>query len=439
MIRKLLIVLFVALTMVLHAQNRKIEFVEYELDNGLVVLLHQDKSAPVVAVTITYHVGSKNERPDRTGFAHFMEHLMFEGSKNIGRGQYFKIVQDAGGQVNAYTTNDKTHYYELLPSNQLELGLWLESERMLHLVIDSVGVETQRSVIKEERSQRYDNQPYGSFQEEIFMRAFRKHPYRWTPIGSVQYIDQATLEEFREFYRTYYVPNNAVLAIAGDIDIDKTKALISKYFSDIPRGTKPIERPNITEPPLGAEIRDILYDNIQLPAVMMAFRAPSAGHPDSYAVRMLTNILSDGQSSRLHKAIVDEQQKALAVLSFPFPLADEGLFLVIGIANAGVEAQDLEKAINDEIEKVKNEGLSQREFEKSRNMQENSFVSRLNRMSAIADQLAEYQLFFNNPGLINSDLERYMSVTQADIQQVAKKYLVNDNRVVLYYLPKQKN
>lgn len=420
----------------LNAQQRKIEFVEYTLDNGLHVILHQDNSTPVVAVTVTYHVGSKNERADRTGFAHFMEHLMFEGSANIERGEYFKIVQNAGGQVNAYTSFDKTHYYELLPSNQLELGLWMEAERMLHLVIDSIGVETQRSVIKEERSQSYDNRPYGSLLEETFRRAYSKHPYQWIPIGSVQYIDEATLAEFQDFHRTYYVPNNAVLAIAGDIDIEKTKTLVKKYFGDIPKGQKEMYRPNVVEPPLPGEIRDIVYDNIQLPAVLQAYRIPEKGHPDSYALEMLTNILSNGQSSRMYKSIVDEQQKGLAVYSFPFPLADPGLYIVFGITNMGVEASELENAINEQITKFINEGISEREFQKARNMAETNFVTSNARMSTIADNLAEYHIFHGDAGLINTEIERYMSVTPDDIVRVAKEYLRNDNRVVLYYLPK---
>ncbi len=434
--RFLLLLLPLLAAMLLQAQHRQIGFVEYTLDNGLHVILHQDNTTPIVAVTITYHVGSKNENPDRTGFAHFMEHLMFEGSANIERGEFFKIVQDAGGAVNAYTSQDKTHYFELLPSNQLELGLWMEAERMLHLVIDSVGVETQRSVIKEERSQIFDNQPYGSIIEETFSRAFSKHPYQWIPIGSVQYIDQATLEEFREFHSTYYVPNNAVLSIAGDIDIDDTKKLVEKYFADIPRGTREIYRPNIVEPPLKNEIRDVIHDNIQLPAVIQAYRIPEQGHPDSYALSMLTNILSMGESSRMHKAIVDEQQKGLAVFSFPFPLADPGLFMVFGVANMGIDANELEKAIDEQVALFKKEGITDREFQKARNMLETNFVTSNARMSTIADRLADYHIFHGDAGLINSEIDRYMSVTKEDIVRVANTYLRNDNRVVLHYLPK---
>lgn len=232
----------------LSAQTNKIKFTEYDLPNGLHVILHEDHSTPIVAVTVLYHVGSKNEDPNRTGFAHFFEHLMFEGSDNIKRGEYMKLVQNAGGQLNANTTFDRTFYFEILPSNQLELGLWMESERMLHSKIDSIGVETQRKVVKEELKQSNENTPYGTILIQSFGHAFKEHPYRWTPIGSAEYINKASLQEFIDFYKTFYVPNNATLSIAGDITPSQTKTLIEKYFKEIPKGTRPIPRPTIVEP-----------------------------------------------------------------------------------------------------------------------------------------------------------------------------------------------
>src|ERR1700761_6447819 len=210
-----------------------INFTEYNLPNGLHVILQEDHSTPIVAVSVMYHVGSKNEDPQRTGFAHFFEHLLFEGSENIKRGEYMKFIQNAGGQLNANTTQDRTFYFEVLPSNQLELGLWMESERMLHAKIDTVGVETQRKVVKEEKKQRYDNTPYGQLINVIYENAYTKYPYRWSPIGKEQYIDKATLAEFMNFYKTFYVPNNAVLVISGDINADQAKTLISKYYGSI--------------------------------------------------------------------------------------------------------------------------------------------------------------------------------------------------------------
>ncbi len=249
-------VLFLVFSGLLFSQARRIDFTEYDLDNGLHVILHQDNTTPIVAVSIMYHVGSKNEDPVRTGFAHFFEHLMFEGSANIPRGQFDKIMESAGGTNNANTSQDRTYYYEILPSNQLELGLWIESERLLHAKIDTTGVETQRKVVKEEKKQRYENQPYGTVIEETFKRAFKVHPYTWLPIGSAQYIDEATIDEFRDFYKTFYVPENASLVITGDINIDNAKSLVNKYFADIPKGGKKIPRPEVIEPPLTAEIRD---------------------------------------------------------------------------------------------------------------------------------------------------------------------------------------
>jgi len=415
----------------------KIDFQEFDLPNGLHVILHQDNSTPIVAVTTSYHVGSKNESPSRTGFAHFFEHLMFEGSDNIPRGQFDKIAMNAGAQINANTGWDRTFYYILLPSNQLELGLWMESERLLHLRIDSIGVETQRRVVKEERKQSYDNRPYGSLIEKTFSSSFKEHPYRWTPIGSAQYIDEATLAEFLEFHSVFYVPNNAILSIAGDIDIENTKALITKYYGDIPRGTKPIYRPSIVEPKQTVERRDTVFDNIQLPAVVQAYHIPAMGTPDYYALNMLTTLLSDGESSRLNKAIVDKQQKALYVGSFPIPLEDPGLFLVFGIVNMGVTPADLESSIDSEIKRTQTEELSDREFEKLRNKIENDFVSRNSTMAGIAESLADYRMYFGDANLINTEIDKYMKVTKEDIKRVANEYLIPQNRTVLYYLPKQ--
>ena len=225
------------------AQLNTISFQEFTLDNGLHVILHQDKSTPIVAVSVMYHVGSKNENPERTGFAHFFEHLMFEGSDNIGRGEYDKYIQNAGGTLNANTSWDRTYYYEILPSNQLALGLWLESERMLHAKVDEKGIETQRQVVKEERRQRVDNQPYGSLLEETFKRAYKQHPYKWPVIGSMAHLEAAEEKDYQQFYKDFYVPNNAVLSIAGDIDFEDAKTLITKYFAPIPKSAEAVYRP----------------------------------------------------------------------------------------------------------------------------------------------------------------------------------------------------
>lgn len=423
----------------LNAQSNKIKYSEYTLPNGLHVILHEDHSTPIVAVTVLYHVGSKNEDPQRTGFAHFFEHLMFEGSQNIKRGEFMKTVQNAGGELNANTSFDRTFYYEVLPSNQLELGLWLESERMLHAKVDSIGVETQRKVVKEELKQRNENTPYGSVLNEAFGHAFVQHPYRWTPGGSPEYINKASLQEFIDFYKMYYVPDNATISIAGDINVSQTKKLIEKYFGAIPKGKTPIVRPTIVEPTKTAEVRDTVFDNIQLPAVVMAYHIPAQGTPDYYAVNMLTTLLSQGKSSRMQKSIVDKQQKALYAGAFPLSSEDPGLALVFGIANMGVNPADLETSMNAEFENVKQTLISEEEFQKLKNQVENDFISANSEMVGIAENLANYHVYFKDANLINNEIDRFMKVTREDLQKAALKYLNKENRVVLYYLPKEQN
>lgn len=431
----LFLVCLIVVTQVI-ANDNKIQFTEFTLDNGLHVILHQDNSTPIVAVSILYHVGSKNEDPERTGFAHFFEHLLFEGSENVARGQFDKLLTAAGAINNANTWLDRTFYFEILPSNQLELGLYLESERLLHAKIDQIGVDTQREVVKEEKRQRVDNQPYGSILEEIQKRAYTVHPYRWTTIGSLDHLNQATLEEFMDFYKTFYVPQNATLSIAGDIDIEQTKKLVDLYFGDIPRGQNEVPRPTVVEPPKTEEVRDVVYDNIQLPAVIQAYHMPAQGTDDYYAINMLTTLLSEGQSSRFYKEIVDNQQKALQVAAIPLAGEDPGLFIALGIASMGVEAEDLEKAMDAEVEKVRNELITEREFQKIRNQIENDFVLGNATVVGIAESLADYHVYFGDANLINTEIDRYMKVTREDIMNVAKKYLNRENRVVLYYLPK---
>lgn len=421
------------------AQSNKIDFTEYTLDNGLHVILQPDKTTPIVAVSVMYHVGSKNEQSTRTGFAHFFEHLMFEGSNNIKRGEYTNLVQTAGGTLNANTSQDRTYYYEVLPSNQLALGLWLESERMRSAKIDQAGVETQRNVIKEEKKERIDNQPYGTILEKTFANAYSEHPYRWVPIGSAQYIDQATLSEFVDFYKTFYVPNNATLSIAGDIDVNQAKELIQKYFAVIPKGTKEIPRPTVKEAPKTQEAREIVFDNVQLPAVVQAYHIPEQTNPDYYAITMLTNLLTGGESARFNKALVDQQQKAVYVGSFPMQLEDPGLFLAFAVANAGVNIDEVERSMDAEIERVKKEQISDAEFQKLRNQLENSFVQKNFTVAGRAEQLANYHTFYKNTNLINTELQNFLKVTKDDLARVANQYFTRENRVVLHYLPKANN
>lgn len=417
------------------AQEGHIKFQEYDLSNGLHVILHEDTATPIVSVSVMYHVGSKNEDPNRTGFAHFFEHLMFEGSQNIKREEYMKLVTENGGILNANTTQDRTYYFEELPSNQEELALWMESERMLHLKIDSVGIETQRKVVKEEKKQRYSNDPYGQLIDQVFVNMFTKSPYHWTPIGKEQYIDQAKYSEFMDFYKKYYVPNNAVLVVAGDINVPQTKKWIEKYYGGIPKGTQEISRPDMTEPKQTKEKRATFKaDGVQLPAVVLAYHIPQMGDPDYYALDMLTKILSQGSSSRFQKNIVDKAEKAVGVGSFIYPLEGPGVAIMYGIASQGTSPKELEAAMKEQINKVVSGDITDEEFKKVQNQTEFEFATQNGQISGIAELLATDYTYFKNAGLVNTELEKYQKVTREDLIRVAKKYLVPSNSLVLYYV-----
>ena len=432
---KLAVLLLLGSTVV---KSQKVSFTEYNLKNGLHVILHQDKSAPVVTVSVMYHVGSKNESPDRTGFAHFFEHLLFEGSDNIKRGEFMKIVSSNGGQNNANTTQDRTFYYEVFPSNQLETGLWLESERMLHPVINEIGVKTQNEVVKEEKRMRVDNQPYGNFIAEIMKRVFTKHPYHWVTIGSMEHLDAATLQEFIAFNKKYYTPNNAALVIAGDIDIAKTQKLVEAYFAEVPAGVS-IEKVNVMEDPITKEIVDTAYDaNIQIPAIMTAYRTPGMTTKESMALELASSVLSNGASSRMYKKMVDDKKNSLQVGCFNYSLEDYGTYINYALPNGSTSLDTLLSDMDIEIEKLQNELISTNEFTKIRNQYENDYVGKNEKSLGVAENLAEGYIFYNkNTNHINEELEEVNKITREDIQNVAKKYLNKNQRVVVYYLPKK--
>jgi len=432
----LFLLLFAVLPFAGFGQGNRIEFTEFKLANGLHVILHQDNTTPNVVVNIMYHVGAKNDYAGRTGFAHFFEHLMFEGSKNIGRGEFSEIVEKAGGELNAWTSFDITNYYVYVPSNQLELGLWLESERLLHPVIDSIGIATQKSVVTEEMKQTRDNRPYGRLLAETIKRAFTVHPYKSDVIGQDEHIRNATQENIQSFHDMYYVPNNAVLVIAGDIEIAKTRDLVNKYFGDIPAGTIKINRPAVIEPRKTEETRDTFYDNIQLPAIIHAYPLPPAGSADFYAMDMLSTLLSDGQSSRMYKKLVDEEQTALTVQAIPLALEDPGLKIVFGIPNMGVDPETLEQGIDNELDKVKNELISENEYQKLLNQKESDLVNSNTSISSRASSLASYFTMYKDADMINKQFSKYQAVTREDIQRVAREYLKKEGRIVLYYMPK---
>jgi predicted Zn-dependent peptidase len=320
----------------------------------------------------------------------------------------------------------------------LELGLWLESERMMHAKIEQIGVNTQREVVKEEKRERMDNRPYGSFLTEMLRRSFKVHPYRWAPIGSMDHLNAAKLDEFINFYKTFYVPNNCVLSIAGDFKLAELKQKIEAYFGPIAKGTKPIPRPTIQEPALGGEVRDIIYDNIQLSGVFQAYRAPKQGGDEYYAFNVLSTILSGGESSRMTKTIVDKKQQAAFAGSQPFFNEDAGLFITIALANMGVTPATLEQSIDSVVNDLKTNLVGEREFQKVKNQITTDLVASNGTMAGIAESLANYEVYFGDANLINTELEKYNKVTREDVLKVAQKYLNKENRVVLYYLPKEK-
>ena len=413
---------------------QEVSFEEYDLDNGMHVILHQDNGAPVVTTSVMYHVGAKDEDPSKTGFAHFFEHLLFEGTENIERGEWFKVVSSNGGQNNANTTPDRTYYYEVFPSNNLELGLWMESERLLHPIINQIGVDTQKEVVQEEKRLRVDNQPYGRFQEVIGKMLFKKHPYRWTTIGSLDHLASATLEDFQKFSDTYYVPNNAVLVVAGDIDLAETKEMINKYFAPIPKG-KDIARNTFKEDPV-VPAREKFYDpNIQIPAIFLAYRTPAQTEKDAYVLDMVSSVLSDGKSSRLYKKLVDDKKKALQVFAFSSAQEDYGTYLIGALPLGDNSLEDLITEMDEEIVKLQSTLISERDYQKLQNKFENRFVNSNSSVEGIANSLARNYMLYDDTNLINTEIDIYRSITREDIKAAAIKYLKENERVILEYLP----
>ncbi|MBQ0787996.1 MAG: insulinase family protein [Oceanihabitans sp.] len=420
------------------ATAQEVKYEEYDLDNGMHVILHKDNAAPVVITSVMYHVGAKDENPERTGFAHFFEHLLFEGTENIKRGEWFNIVTSNGGSVNANTNEDRTYYFEVFPSNSIELGLWMESERLMHPIINQVGVDTQNEVVKEEKRLRVDNAPYGKFFENVKKNMFKKHPYRWTTIGEMAHLDAATLEEFQAFNKKFYVPNNAALVVAGDIDIPAVKKMIQDYFGPIPRGEE-ITRNFPKEDPITSPIKATAYDtNIQIPAIVAAYRTPSMKERDAYVLDMLSSYLSDGKSSVLYKKLVDEKKMALQVGAFNNSQEDYSTYILYGMPLGDVSLDDLLKEIDEEIVKVQNELISERDYQKLQNISENDFVNSNSGVEGIAGSLATYYMLYGDTSLINKEIEIYRSITREEIQAVAKKYLNANQRLEMEYLPEDK-
>ena len=433
--RFLSIAMAASFAMLFNAQQ--IKFEEYDLPNGLHVILHQDNSAPVVTTSVMYHVGAKDEAAGRTGFAHFFEHLMFEGTKNIKRGEWFKIVSANGGSNNANTDPDRTYYYETFPSNNEQLGLWMEAERLRHPVINQIGVDTQREVVKEEKRLRMDNQPYGGLFNAILTTLFKKHPYKGTVIGSMADLNSAKLEEFNAFFKKYYIPNNATLVVAGDIKPEQTKKWINEYFGSIPKGT-PITRNFPKETPITQEFEETVYDaNIQIPAYIFAYRTPAAKERDAYILSMLGSYLSKGKSSVLYKKLVDNEKKALAVEAFNLGLVDHSIFAFFAIPMGNTSKDVLKKDIDAEIKKLQTDLISEEDYQKLQNQVENDFVNANSSVEGIANTLADSYLLKGNTNLINEEINIYRSITREDLRNAAKKYLNSNQRAIINYLPKK--
>lgn len=412
---------------------QQIAYEEYDLDNGLHVILHQDTSAPVVVTSVMYHVGAKDEQPNRTGFAHFFEHLLFEGTENIGRGEWFKLVSSNGGNNNANTTDDRTYYYEVFPSNNLQLGLWMESERMLHPVINQIGVDTQNEVVKEEKRLRIDNQPYGNLIKALKQQMFKKHPYKWTTIGEMEHLDAATLDEFKAFNKKFYIPNNAVLVVAGDFEKKQAKQWISDYFADIPKGT-PITRNFPKEDPITAPIYAEWEDpNVQIPMFVADYRTPSMKTRDARVLDMISSLLTGGKSSRLYKELVDKDKIAMQVGAFNYSQEDYGQYIIYGLPLGETTKEEMLAAYDKQISKLQTELISEREFQKLQNKFENQFVSSNASVEGVANTLARNYMLYGDTSLTNKEIDIYRSITREDIREVAKKYLNPNQRVVLEY------
>jgi predicted Zn-dependent peptidase len=385
-----------------------------------------------------YHVGGKDRTDGRTGFAHLFEHLLFEGTKNIGKGKWFEIVSSNGGTNNAYTTQDQTYYYEVFPSNNLKLGLWMESERMLHPIINQDGIETQQEVVKEERRLRYDNSPYGQLLPVLGENLFKVHPYKDPNIGYMKDLEAATLEDVIAYNKKYYVPNNAVLVVAGDIDVPATKKMISDYFSPIPRGAD-IKRSYPKEEPITQEVKSTAYDpNIQIPAVMVAYRTPGFAERDAYVLDMISSYLSDGKSSKLYKKMVDDQKQALQVGAFNIGQEDYGMYLVFALPVGETPLDVLAAEMETEVAKVRTELISEKDYQKLQNKFENRFVNKNSSIEGIAGTLATSYLLYGDTDLINKEIDIFRSITREEILAVAAKYLQSNQRVVIDYLPKDK-
>jgi len=418
------------------ATTPKVTFTDTKLKNGLRVIIAEDHNAPVFSITVTYNVGSRDERKGRTGFAHLFEHMMFKGSENVGPGEHFTLVFNNGGNMNGTTNKDRTLYYETLPSNQLELGLFLEADRMRSLDITTDNLDNQRHAVQEERRLGVDNQPYGKTFEAVDELAYDNFAYEHSVIGSMADLSAAGIDDVASFFKTYYAPNNAVLAIVGDVKTEDCLARVRQHFESIPSQPPP-PAVDMTEPPQKEERRRTIDDPLaRLPRIDMAFKIPPAMSPDEDALSVLGTVLAGGRSSRLYEQVVRQKQLAPGISAFAGTSRGPGLFRVIATASPGKSVADIEAAIDAELEKIKTGSIADWEMQKARTSARSSFVSSLQSTLSRAVLLAQYAIFYDNPGLINTRAEKIAAVTAADVQRVARTYLTRENRTVVITNPK---
>lgn len=412
----------------------------YRLPNGLTVALSQDHTAPIVAVNLWYHVGSANERPERTGFAHLFEHMLFQGSANVEANEHFELVQRAGGTLNGSTWLDRTNYYETLPSHQLALALWLEADRMGRMLpaMTQQKLDTQRDVVKNERRWTVDNQPYGSWWERLPALAFpESHPFHHSLIGSMEHLSAASLEDVAEFFRIYYTPDNAVLTVAGDFDRAETQRLIDEYFGPIPRGSgRPPLRDMSVPDVFGTTLREVVPDAVALPRLFVACRTPVFGTDGYYAASLAAAILGLRTGCRLEQSLVRKQRVASQATAFTYDLAKGSDLLVVdATAHPGVSPEQLETAVLAELDAIHRDGVSDDEVARAIALIETSFVTSVQSVGERADQISRFTTYFGDPELVNGQVDRYRAVRTEDVSRLARERLGSDNRALLMYVP----
>ncbi len=416
----------------------KIPIQQFKLKNGLRVVLSEDHSSPTYSICVTYDVGSRDEKPGHTGFAHLFEHMMFQGSENVGKGEHFILIDNNGGDMNGTTNQDRTNYFESLPSNQLDLGLFLEADRMKSLAVTQANLDNQRNAVQEERRLRVDNQPYGKTSEVVSDTAYDNFGYKHSTLGSMEDLNAASLDDVKNFFKTYYAPNNAVLALVGDFKTDEALAKIKKYFEDIPSQPPPV-RPDMTEPPQTAERRKIVEDSFaQVPRLDIAYKIPPYDSADYMPLNLAMSVLGSGQSSRLYQKLVKETEQAVAVLAIAGSRRSTGLAAIVALVRPGVKLDAIEQTIYAEVEKIRTEPIADWELEKVRMKFRHDHAQQLSSTLSRATQLAYYTVAWNDPNVINTEEARLDAVTKDDILRVAKKYLTQENRTVVTTLPQPK-